>query len=387
MTIGDELAGAVRQMRGLGYGAAEVEKCLAVSRTSQTRILASNPAKKRLAGTRCLPAARLLRRQLVAKLQVEKTVCPSGASAFKFASCRALRKELKVRHEIKVSRYTVRRDLWALGNKPYVRGSRPTPPFKARTAFAEEWLLRQDDAKRIVFSDEHFVNINDHGTRLHWATCIEEVEPRIHQDTRNIPNFQFWAAFGINWRSELFILPVKDEDTGKGWRLNGERYVEECLTPAFVKVMKERGFIFMQDGARAHTCCVSKDHLEKKKINYIKNWPPRSPDLNPIEQVWALVNAKIQEECPLTMQDLLDATQRAWKGIPVQTLNDFQKSFINKCKNVVKFEKGKEVEIIKKPLGRPPGSKNKKGTKKSREAQKAGRGAKKPTKWGGKTKK
>ena len=371
MTISNDLEVAVRRMRSLGYHPEEVEKCLGVSRTSQTRILAADPAKQRLAGTRSVPAARLQRRQLVAKLQVERTVCPSGQTPFAFPSLNAFKAVLKLRHQIKVSRWGVARDLRALGNRPYVRGSRPTPPYKARTHFAEYWIRRgKRAAARICFSDEHFVNINDHGTRLQWATCIEDVEPRIHQDTRNIPNFQFWAAFGKDWRSELFILPVKDEETGKGWRMNGERYCKECLTPAFAKVMKERNFIFMQDGARAHTSCVAKDHLDKLKIERIKNWPPRSPDLNPIEQVWALVNAKIQELCPLTMADLVDCTQKVWKAIPVETLNNFQASFLAKCKNVVKFEKGKEVVIVKRPLGRPPGSKNKKGTKASKGAQK-----------------
>lgn len=45
-------------------------------------------------------------------------------------------------------------------------------------------------------------------------------------------------------------------------------------------------FVFMQDNASIHKEVSVMKYLEDEKVNLL-SWPPRSPDLNPIENVWA----------------------------------------------------------------------------------------------------
>ena len=52
--------------------------------------------------------------------------------------------------------------------------------------------------------------------------------------------------------------------------------------------------IFMQDNARIHTAHVVIDWLEENGIEVI-NWPPYFPDLDPIENIWALLKKKIYD--------------------------------------------------------------------------------------------
>jgi len=49
--------------------------------------------------------------------------------------------------------------------------------------------------------------------------------------------------------------------------------------------------LFQQDGARAHASRATITRLDKNTGQYIppEDWPPNSPDLSPIENVWSIV--------------------------------------------------------------------------------------------------
>ena len=49
----------------------------------------------------------------------------------------------------------------------------------------------------------------------------------------------------------------------------------------------------------------------------ILNWPPYSPDLSPIENLWALVKRKVHTEATSSKGELLARTLRIWAEDPV----------------------------------------------------------------------
>ena len=179
-----------------------------------------------------------------------------------------------------------------------------------------------------------------------------------------LPRFMLWAAIGYNYRSPIVILPIKDENDPKmGWRMTGDKYIELCVNDKFTKEIKKRNLIFMQDGARCHTCKVSMAHLRASGMHLLSFWPPQSPDLSPIENVWALLNEKIAAIGPKTLQELEKATVDAWNSITVEQMNSYVLSFQGKCEKVYEREAGKEEGRVMKVAGRPPGSKDTKPRK------------------------
>jgi transposase len=53
----------------------------------------------------------------------------------------------------------------------------------------------------------------------------------------------------------------------------------------------------MQDNAKIHTANVIQDWFEENNIE-VMDWPPYSPDLNPIEHVWKHLKEKMHERYP-----------------------------------------------------------------------------------------
>ena len=54
------------------------------------------------------------------------------------------------------------------------------------------------------------------------------------------------------------------------------------------------------------------------------DWPPYSPDLNPIENVWGLMARKIKPKDIMTKSDLIEAVKSA--------LNEIDKEVIENCR-------------------------------------------------------
>jgi hypothetical protein len=107
-----------------------------------------------------------------------------------------------------------------------------------------------------------------------------------------------WACVAHNYKSPLIVFPsrMKDEDgQPRTFRLDAPNY--RCLATV-VPELHKRKLILQQDGARSHVAKRTKAYLAKKKLPYLKNWPPYSPDLNMIEPLWKELNCRIGVRCP-----------------------------------------------------------------------------------------
>lgn len=234
--------------------------------------------------------------------------------------------QMKRRYRIAISRHHVLR---LLKKEGFVSRVRPRHPSVANTRkrleFAQRWL--HFPSEKLIFSDEHWISTNDSSHRRQIVAKGTEPLPRDHQRRQNIPNFQIWAAIGVGWRSPLVFLPqYEDSDKKKGYRLNAERYIELCLRPN-LRALSRKGFVFMQDGAKCHTANATKNWLREHKITLMDGYPASSPDFNPIEEVWGLLNERIAEKMPTTKTQLRKAAIRAWEEIPQRVLNNYVRSF------------------------------------------------------------
>lgn len=223
--------------------------------------------------SRVAPPKERLKRKLFALLR-----------RYPFSSLRSLQKRLRDEQNIRASRETVRRVLTAAGLvsriRPVTSGFRPGDDER-RVVFAErELALSQNIRERTIFVDEKIFYNHDYSSRTMWVRPGTRV-PLRHR-YRWAPHFHVFAAIGIGFR---FIL------VGIDGRLTSDRYQQEVLRPLFQALGRQRltNIRLVQDGAPCHRSASTMEWLSRRNVEVVPEWPPRSPFLNPVENLWAMM--------------------------------------------------------------------------------------------------
>jgi transposase len=104
--------------------------------------------------------------------------------------------------------------------------------------------------------------------------------------------FHIWNA--IHYDVKFPILQVPDG-------MNSEKYV--VLLNTALESRYEEGMIFQQDNAPSHSCENTWNWLDDNDYDF-EDFPPCSPDLNPIENMWGVVNREVRKKNPKTLSEL-----------------------------------------------------------------------------------
>lgn len=289
------------------------------------------------------PQMKVRRRKLIAL--VEKTETVDGVVYPMYGSAPELADQMQVRYQIAMSPSSVLRDLKGSNYVSRVRIVVPTRDpgvIKTRLVFLRQMrALGKAACKMIIFSDEHVQPLNDFSYRRQFVKQGKNPFPRSRKRHNNVPCFQIWGAIGYNYKSPLIFFPKdatpSDNDNSNGqkkaWRLNGQRYKMKCLVP-FIKSLRDRkvldDYYFMHDGATCHHCSNVQNYLNSQHMDQIHGWPPYSPDLNPIENLWADMKRRVSKMRPTTSDELKACIQQYWDELTYGEINKYIDGFWNK---------------------------------------------------------
>ncbi|KAI4900603.1 hypothetical protein NFI96_003188 [Prochilodus magdalenae] len=214
-------------------------------------------------------------------------------------------------------------------NRPHEGGLRARRPVvgpvltaqhcRARLAFATEhqnWQIRHRHL--VLFTDESrfYLSTCDRRDRLWrrrgecYAACIT-----IQHDWFGGGSVMVWGGISLEGRTDLYRL-----DNGT---LTAIRYQDEILRPIVRPYAGAVGigFLLVHNNARPHVARVCRQFLENEGIDTI-DWPPGSPELNPVEHFWDIMFRSIRRHqvAYQTVQELSDALVQIWEEIPQDTI-------------------------------------------------------------------
>ncbi|GFV21692.1 tyrosine-protein phosphatase 10D [Trichonephila clavipes] len=184
----------------------------------------------------------------------------------------------------------------------------------------------EQDWACVLFSDEsRFSLSSDCRRQLILRESGTAYRPENIQEKDRYPTCSnmVWAGIMINGRTRLHVVA--------NGTLTGQRYIDEVLLP---HVRLFRGavgdkFVFMDDNATCHRTFAVQDCLDSEGIQRLV-WPARSPDLNPIENVWDALGRQVagRNYPPTNKNTLIRALTEEWDKLPQQLLENVVQSMI-----------------------------------------------------------
>lgn len=153
-----------------------------------------------------------------------------------------------------------------------------------------------------------------------------------------------WAMFwGEGERSELFIMDCDFESKKHGYSANSYIEVLDAMLPGNYN----DDLYFMQDNAPIHTANKVKKWFEDNGID-TSDWPPYSPDLNPIEHAWKKLKEIVMEHFPEVwdakgeseedLKNMEEALKKAWLMIPTSFFENLIESIERRIKACIEAD-------------------------------------------------
>ncbi|KAI5151890.1 hypothetical protein ENBRE01_2462 [Enteropsectra breve] len=71
-------------------------------------------------------------------------------------------------------------------------------------------------------------------------------------------------------------------------------------------------------------------------------WPAQSPDLNPIEKVWAYIDQQLEKKLHKSKSQLITEVQQLWDNIAISDIRKLYISFTRRCELVIR-NKGSHI--------------------------------------------
>ena len=140
-----------------------------------------------------------------------------------------------------------------------------------------------------------------------------------------------WAGFSAFGTTSLAFMKPKTKSKGY------QDILEANLLP-YIGRFPSVKFVFQQDNASIHASKSTKKWIAQQKVD-LMDWPSRSPDLNPIENLWGILVRDVYADCRQfnSVDELKKAILDAWSRISVEVLKKLVDSMKNRIFSTIQL--------------------------------------------------
>jgi transposase len=204
-----------------------------------------------------------------------------------------------------------------------------------RLQFAQQYLAREESFfERIIWSDETMVRAAPQGKEMRfWTQKGRENNTELvnYQYQQGYLSVMFWGCFSSFGFGPLVVVDGS---------MDASKYIE-LITNYLLdenRVVREQAgvsMVIMQDNAPCHKAKVVMDFFADSGIELLPR-SPQSPDLNPIENLWAIIKRKRQSPfgAVTSKNELIEQILTIWDGLDDQlavTLASSASRRLSKC--------------------------------------------------------
>jgi len=246
---------------------------------------------------------------------------------------RTVPKEIKKELQLDCSARTICRRLdevglyGRVGRAEYVYDARD---IQRRLSFADGYAnWSTADWDRVIFSDETHIEV--YGRSRVWvqrpagrAFDPDYMVERVPHSER----VSLWGCFSARGvgQAEIFV-----------GEFNAPKYVDilqHNLIQTALHFYPKEHWWFQQDNAPQHTSHLAQRWFHNHGVNLI-DFPPYSPDLNPIENLWSILKARIENRLARTTDEIERVLKEEWEALDTKLLASLAHSMPTRCAAVV----------------------------------------------------